>query len=205
MRAIDAYADLRRFGKPVLTTADAALRMRATSSAASRTLGRLAARGLVEQLRHGLWTLDPHIDPLLLPDYLTSPLPSYVSLQTALHRHGMIEQIPQVVYVASLANTRRIKTSLATYSVHRLAPEFFGGYAIDPKTQVKMALPEKALLDVLYLTATRSRLFASLPELELPRGFDIRECRRWIARIPAAYRRTMVARRFDTLVASLRA
>jgi predicted transcriptional regulator of viral defense system len=202
MRAIDAYADLRRFGKPVLTTADVAVRLRSTLSAASRTLGRLAAKGLVKQLRHGLWVMDPEIDPLLLPEYLTNPLPSYISLQTALYRHGMIDQIPQVVYVASLANTRRIPTSLATFSIHRLAPEFFGGYRVDAQTRVKMALPEKALLDVLYLTATRSRLFASLPELELPRRFDIRECRRWIARIPAAYRRTMVARRFDAIIAS---
>lgn len=204
MRAIDAYADLRRFGKPVLTTADAALRMRVTSSAATRTLARLAARGLVVQLRHGLWTLDPDIDPLLLPEHLTAPLPSYVSMQTALHRHGMIEQIPQVVYVASLASTRRIKTAIGTYSVHRLAPEFFGGCVTDPRTQVKIATPEKALLDVLYLTATRSRLFASLPELEFPQRFDLRECGRWVARIPAAYRRTMVASRLDALVAKRR-
>lgn len=202
MRAIDAYADLRRFGKPVMTTGDAAVRMRVSPSAASRTLSRLAAKGLVERLRHGLWALSPDIDPLLLPEYLTSPLPSYVSLQTALYHHGMIDQIPQVVYVASLASTRRIRTSVATYSVHRLVPEFFGGYRMDPKTRVKIAPPEKALLDVLYLTSTRSRLFASLPELELPRHFDSRECRRWVAKIPAPYRRTMVTRRLDAILSS---
>jgi predicted transcriptional regulator of viral defense system len=200
VRAIDAYAELRRFRKPVLTTEDAAVRLRASVSASSRILGRLAAKGLVHQLRRGLWALDGDIDPLALPEHLTAPLPAYVSLQSALHRHGMIEQIPRVVYAASLAGTRRVVTSIATYSIHRLVPEFFGGYVTDPRTQVKMATPEKALLDVLYLSAARSRLFARLPELELPRGFDVRECRRWIARIPAPYRRTMVARRLDALL-----
>jgi predicted transcriptional regulator of viral defense system len=200
MRAIDAYADLRRFGKPVLTTEDAAVRMRVSLSAASRTLGRLADKGLILKLRHGLWSLDADIDPLRIPEHLTAPLPAYVSLHTALHRHGMIEQIPRVVYAASLATTRRIVTTIATYSIHRLAPEFFGGYETDRVAHVKMATPEKALLDVLYLTAARSRLFAHLPELELPRRFDVRECRRWIARIRAAYRRTMITRRFDAIL-----
>jgi predicted transcriptional regulator of viral defense system len=202
MRAVDVYAELRRFGKPVLTTEDAAVRLRVSVSAASRMLGRLAGKGLVHALRRGLWSMDADLDPLLLPEYLTAPLPAYVSLQTALHRHGMIEQIPRVVYTASLARTRRIVTSIATYSVHRLGPDFFGGYATDPKTGLKIATPEKALLDVLYLSAARSRLFARLPELELPRRFDVRECRRWINRIPAPYRRTMVHSRLDAILAA---
>lgn len=63
-----------------------------------------------------------------------------------------------------------------------------------------MATPEKALLDVFYLTPARSRLFARLPELELPRGFSVRECRRWIAKIPAAYRRKMVVDRLEAVL-----
>ena len=205
MRAVDAYADLRRFGKPVLTTSDAAVRMRVSLSTASKLLGRLAAKGLIQLLRHGWWSLERGIDPLLLPEYLSAPLPAYVSLQTALHRHGMIEQIPHVIYAVSLAKTRRIHTSIADYSIHRLAPEFFGGYRLDPATHVKMATQEKALLDVLYLTAARSRLFARLPELELPRGFDVRACRPWIKRIRNPSRRIMVTRRLDSILAGHRA
>lgn len=202
MRAVDAYAELRRFGKPVLTTEDAAVRLRVSISAASRMLGKLAGKGLVHALRRGLWAMQADIDPLVLPEYLTAPLPAYVSLQTALYHHGMIEQIPRVVYAASLARTRRVVTSIATFSVHRLVPEFFGGYDTDLKTGIKIATPEKALLDVLYLAAARSRLFARLPELEVPRKFDLNKCRRWIERIPAAYRRTMVARRLDAIACS---
>ena len=106
------------------------------------------------------------------------------------------------LYLPSLGRTRRIATSIADYSIHRLAPEFFGGYATHADPEVKMATPEKGLLDVLYLTAAKSRLFARLPELELPRSFRIRECRRWIAKIPAGYRRRMVADRFDAILAS---
>jgi predicted transcriptional regulator of viral defense system len=205
VKTLEAYADLRRFGKPVVTTADAALRLRTTLPAASRILSRLESSGLVVRLRRGLWSLNPDIDPLAVPEHLTAPLPAYVSLQSALYLHGMISQIPQVVFVASPARTRRVTTSIATYSIHRLVPEFFGGYRTDPDHGVKMATPEKALLDVFYLAAARSRLFAHLPELELPPTFSVRECRRWIAKIPAEYRRNMVARRLDAVLAGPRA
>ena len=201
MNALEAYASLRRFGKPVVTTDDVAVRLRTTRSAASRILTRLESSGLVKRLRRGLWSLSPDIDPLAVPEHLTAPLPAYISLQSALYLHGMISQIPQVVFVASLARTRRVATSIATYSIHRLAPEFFGGYGTDSDHDVKLATPEKALLDVFYLAAARSRLFARLPELELPSTFSVRKCRRWIAKIPAEYRRNMVARRLDAALA----
>jgi predicted transcriptional regulator of viral defense system len=202
MKATEALADLRRLGKPVLTTEDAALRLKATLSAASRLLARLSEAGLVRRLRHGLWSLEPDLDPLLLPEYLTAPYPAYVSFQSALYFHGMISQIPRVVYVASLSRTRRVTTSLGTYSIHRLAPSFFGGYETLPDSGIRLAGPEKSLLDTLYLSPARSRLFAHLTELELPGSFSVLEARRWLARISAPYRRTMVARRLDEILAS---
>ena len=201
MNALQAYASLRGFGKPVITTAEAAARLRAPLPTTSRILKRMESAGLSRRLKRGLWSLRSEVDPLILPEYLTAPSPAYVSLQTALYFHGMISQIPQVVFAASLAQTRRVRTSIGTYSIHRLVPEFFGGYQTDADHEVKMATPEKALLDVFYLAAARSRLFTHLPELELPPAFRVTECRRWIARIPAAYRRSMVTRRLDAVLA----
>lgn len=201
MTTVEAYADLRRFGRPVITTEDAALRLGATLSAATRILARLAHARLLLKLRRGLWSLDVKMDPLAISEYLTTPFPAYVSFQSALHLHGMISQIPQVIYVASLGPTRRVVTSIGTYSIHRLAPELFGGFTAPPDSAVRVAMPEKALVDTLYLSCTKSRLFARLPELELPQNFHVREARRWVARIPAAYRRTMVERRLDALLA----
>jgi predicted transcriptional regulator of viral defense system len=199
LAATTVLARLLRMGKPVLTTGDAALHLGLTRSAASRSLSRLAAAGLVLPVRHGLWSLDLGIDPLRLPEHLTAPFPAYVSLQTALQIHGMIRQIPHVVYVASLAPTRRIRTRVADYSVHRIAPTFFGGFVTTPRG-VRLATPEKALLDALYLAPARSRLFAALPEVEIPRRFDRRAARGWVARIPLGPRREAVRRRLETLL-----
>jgi predicted transcriptional regulator of viral defense system len=199
MNAVSALAHLRGLGKPVVTTNDVSLALGVERSAATQTLKRLAADGLVKKIRHGLWAVDPAVDPLALPEYLTAPFPSYVSFQSALFLHGMVSQIPEVIYVASLAQTRKVKTKLGAFSIHRLAPKFFGGHALK-ESGVRLATPEKVLLDVLYLGPTRSRMFAHLPEVEIPKGFDRRKAYDWVARIPTSPRRTSVERRLERLL-----
>jgi predicted transcriptional regulator of viral defense system len=134
------------------------------------------------------------------PEYLTAPLPSYVSLQTALHRRGLIEQIPEVVYAVSLARTQRVKTKVGSFSIHHVAPEVFGGYD-ETERGAKVATAEKALFDFAYLSGGRSRLFTHLPELELPRGFRRKELARWLAKIPSERSRTLTEQKLDMLLA----
>jgi predicted transcriptional regulator of viral defense system len=204
MSAASALARLRALGKPVVTTNDAALVLGAERSAATQTLKRLAVAGLLKRIRHGLWATDLTLDPLLLPEYLTAPFPSYVSFQSALFLRGMVSQIPEVIYVASLAQPRRVTTSLGTFSIHRLAPPFFGGYESVKNSGVRLATPEKALLDTLYLGPARSGLFAHLPEVELPEHFDRDRMRFWVGRISAGPRRRSVELRLAALLATHR-
>jgi hypothetical protein len=200
MNASEALARVRRLGVPVVTTADASAVLELSLSAASHTLRRLAQTGLLTPLRKGLWALDRGMDPLLLPEYLTAPYPSYVSLQTALYHHRMISQIPSVIYAVTLARDRRTDTPFGSYSFHHLPPELFGGWGVPPRSGLKLATPEKALADFLYLTPTRSRLFATLPELELPAGFRPAKTRAWLRRIRARRLRTIAEDRLDKLL-----
>jgi len=201
LAAIDALARLRRLGKPVFTTADASLSLGLRRPAATKALSRLARAGLVLPLRRALWSLESDIDPLRLPEALTSPHPAYVSLQTALHLHGMITQVPQVVFVASLAPTHTVTTRVGVFSIHRLSPWFFGGFETMPDG-IRLATAEKALLDTLYLAPARSRAFAALPEVEIPTRFDRAVARRWISRIRSQPRRRLVEARLATLLAT---
>jgi predicted transcriptional regulator of viral defense system len=194
-----ALGRLRRLSKPVFSTGDAALYLGLKLPATTRLLQRLEKAGLALKIRDGLWTLDLAIDPLLLPEYLAAPFPAYVSLFTALQLHGLVSQVPSVVYAASLAPTRRIRTRVASYSIHRLAPTFYGGFRTLP-SGVRLATPEKALADTLYLAPARSRLFAALPELEIPRGFDRAAARGWASRIPPGPRRAMFEQRLERLL-----
>lgn len=204
MRAVDVLGRLRALRVPAFTTSDAAAAVGLSIEATSQSLRRLAAAGLVTPVRKGLWTTRESPDPLTLGDYVTAPHPSYVSLQSALHLHGMIEQIPNVTYLVSLGRTAQISTRVGTYSVHHVGPQFFGGATMDHRTGVRLASPEKALVDFLYLSPARSRLFARLPELELPAGFSRVEARRWAGRIASARVRTIVARELDRLLGARR-
>ena len=201
MNAAEALRRLKRLRVPAATTADASAVLGISGQAASHTMRRLARSGLVTAVRKGLWALAEEPDPLALAEYVTAPYPSYLSLQTALYRHGMIEQIPSMIFVVSLARSARIETRLGTYSVHHVQPAFFDGFAALPDSGIKLALPEKALVDFLYLSTTRGRLFTALPELELPRGFRRSAAREWTRRIPSQRLRTIVARRLDELLA----
>lgn len=109
-----------------------------------------------------------------------------------------------MVYVVSLARTQRIRTNVATFSVHHVAPEVFGRYE-EGELGTKLATAEKALFDFAYLSGGRSRLFASLPELGLPRSFRRKELSRWLAKIPSERSRTLTAQKLAALLAKARA
>jgi predicted transcriptional regulator of viral defense system len=196
MKLVDALTQLQRLGQPVLETSDAAVILGVEKAHASKIVARLAEAGHLLALRRGVWGFPERLDPMAVPERLTAPQPAYVSLQSALYHHGMISQIPSSIYAVSLARTRRYATPLGVVSIHHVAPAFFFGFETLGEKGIRIARPEKALLDVLYLSPTRTRLFAKLPEVERPDGFDVEEAHRMIARIPFPARRNKVAAQF---------
>lgn len=112
----------------------------------------------------------------------------------------MIDQIPSMIYLVSLARSAHVETALGAYSVHHVQPSFFDGFDV-LDSGIKLASPEKALVDFLYLSPTRGRLFASLPEVELSRRFRRSVARDWGRRVPSRRLRTIVARRLEEVLA----
>jgi predicted transcriptional regulator of viral defense system len=204
VRLVDALGDLRSVNAPAFTTADAAARLRVPNGHASVSLARLQAAGLVVRLTRGLWSFRDRVDPLALPELLTAPFPAYVSLQSALYLHGMISQVPAVTYAVTLARTRRFATPLGTVSVHHVQPGFFFGYEDVGRSGGRLATPEKALVDFLYLAPARSRLFRALPELEWPKTFRRSVARAVVERIRSASRRRRVGLALEELLSDRR-
>ena len=198
MKLIDAYATLHHLKLSVLQTQDVAAILDVNIAHASKILTRLSDAKQMIHLTRGIWAF-PDIDPLTLPSFLTLPFPAYVSLQTALYYHGMISQIPSIIYAVSLARTRRYQTPLANVSIHHIQPSLFFGYDEKNNGSIKMATPEKALLDLLYLSPTKSQLFHTLPEIELPRTFKYAIIKKMIDQITSIRRKTLVERRLKHL------
>jgi predicted transcriptional regulator of viral defense system len=187
-----SYASLSRLGQTI-TTGEAAAALNVSVSQASRLLRTLEARTLARRVRHGLWIVGQgSIDPRMLADEITRPYPAYVSFASALNAHGMIDQVPREITVATLGPAKRVRTALGTYAVHHLPPALFGGWV--ERDGVKLARSEKALFDLAYVSAVHDGRPRRVPELDLPPDFDHEELGRWLGRIASARVRTLTSR-----------
>lgn len=198
MRLLVALKQLQEVGVPVMETRDIAIKLALSNAHASKILTRLAQEKHIISLTKGLWAINPQINPLQIPGYLLAPYACYISLQTALYHYGMIDQIPRKITVVSLSRTRIIKTAIAVISVHHVNPDFFFGFEMDAQ-QIKIATPEKALLDIFYLKPAKSLWFQSLPELEIPQSFDVEKIFEMARKIPFKARRSMVEEQLHSI------
>lgn len=200
MRLLQALHQLQQLNQTMITTRDAAMCLAIQPPHASKILARLQESNQLIHLGRGIWSLQTTINPLLIPESLVAPFPAYISLQSALYHHGMISQIPSVVYAVSPARTHCFQTPIAAIRIHHIDPDFFMGFDVDTKTGIKMATEEKALLDVIYLGCIgKGSLFKSLPELEFPPTFSLSKARRFIKKIKSARLHTMVSTRFESI------
>jgi predicted transcriptional regulator of viral defense system len=122
-----------------------------------------------------------------------------VSFASALAAHGAIDQIPREIAIASMSRPKRVRTITATFLVHRIPPELFGGFEVHGG--VPLATPEKAVFDFVYVSQASGRTRQRLPELDLPRSFSRRAIDTWIKRISSPRLRTLVADRIRRAVA----
>ncbi|MHB8460114.1 MAG: type IV toxin-antitoxin system AbiEi family antitoxin domain-containing protein [Candidatus Limnocylindrales bacterium] len=187
-----SYATLAGLG-PTLTTGEAAAALRISTSAASRLLSDLATHGLARRVRHGLWVLgnDP-VNPRRLAEEVTRPYPAYISFTSALNFHQLIDQLPRDISVASLDRSKRVRTAMATFVVHHLPPDLFGGWV--EMDGIKLANPEKALFDLCYVSAVHGGRPPRIPELEPPKAFDRADLDRWLERVGSPRLRTLTSR-----------
>lgn len=200
MSLLDALSQLQTLQPGIFQTSDAAALLKACPGTASKMLSRLSMNGGLVRLARGRWAFPDRTDRLAIPEHLTAPWPSYVSLHTALFYHGMISQIPAVIYAVSLSRTRLFKNPMGTFSIHQIQSDFFFGYDTIGKFGIKMATPEKAILDILYLSPARSNLFRKLPELELPPKFKMSLANKMLQKIRSPQRKSLVARRLEDLI-----
>jgi predicted transcriptional regulator of viral defense system len=199
MNQIEALQRLRTLATPAVESRDVAALLQVSASNATTILRRLAAEGMITHLTRGRWLVNQNIDRLALPELISAPNPAYISLQSALFHHGLIEQIPSIVYAVTPGRPRRLRTPVATISFHRMPPELFKGFELSSASDAKIATPEKALFDLIYLAPGRSRVFSKLPELTIPRRFQWRRLKEYTELVKSSGRRAFITERIRTL------
>ena len=123
-----------------------------------RQLSRWVKSGKLLQLRKGLYTLSPEYRKTSPhPFYIANKLVrgSYVSLQSALEYYGLIpEYVPNITSVTT-GRPGTYSTPLGFFIYKHVKKSLFFDFTLvdmGESQQVFIARPEKALIDLLYLT-----------------------------------------------------
>jgi len=122
-------------------------------------LSRWVKDGRLIQLRRGLYALapvwrkvEPH--PFLVANRLQRG--SYVSAQSALAFYGLIPEYVPVVTSVGPGRPETVRNPSGAFQFNHLARQLLFGYShveVAPKQPAFVASPEKALLDLIHLTA----------------------------------------------------
>jgi predicted transcriptional regulator of viral defense system len=189
--------ELRRWGRPVVTTSEVAKRLHIAEPAASQLMSRLAALDAVVRIQRGRWLLRPDA-PMLAVPYLALPHLAYATGFWALASYGMIDQIPRAVEVATGGRSRWLQVGDTQFELQHLDARLLDGWLV--RDDITVATPEKALFDAVYLRTARGVLDVRLPEIELPRGFNVIRLHRWARRIGSARVKVATERSLDRIV-----
>jgi predicted transcriptional regulator of viral defense system len=152
-------------------------------------LTRARTKGFVQRVTRGVY-INLLREPMPAIEEVACFLrtPSYISCEWALNRHGILLQSPLVCTVLTLDTavgvSRNIRFGGVTIEFSRIASRLFKGF--ETKDGFNLAVPEKALLDAIYL---RKRIpFEDELELE---SIDQERLRSLAGAFPAVVRKRL--------------
>ena len=122
-------------------------------------LSRMVKRGDLVRLKRGVFMFpDVEVDELVLANLLYDP--SYVSLESALNIVGVIPDITANVTSVTLVTSKTVNTVKGMFLYSKIDKELFFGFEkifdANSKMYYNLALPEKALLDLIYIRRLKS-------------------------------------------------
>jgi predicted transcriptional regulator of viral defense system len=117
-------------------------------------LSRLVSRGLLDRASKGLY-LNPYNLPTEEELAMVLRSPTYISMESALARHGILSQSPFTMTLVTTGSTGTIDTMKTWFEYHNLQSPWFIGYHRSDTYDI--AESEKALCDLVYLRYRRKR------------------------------------------------
>jgi len=121
-------------------------------------LSRLVSGGIVARLSKGLYA-NPFDPPSAEDLAMVLRSPAYLSLESALSRHGILSQAPTSFSLVTTDLTRTFKALDLEFEYHHIQRAYFSGF--QRQGPLDVAVPEKALLDLVYLRVIRTHKLSS--------------------------------------------
>lgn len=119
-----------------------------SESSIRRTLLRMVQRKMLLRLGKG-WYANSFQRPGLEEIVGILYPPCYISTESALSMHGIVDQVPQLVTCVTTNKTKVFSTDLGEVSYSHIKADLFFGY--DVVDRIPLAKAEKAVLDYVYL------------------------------------------------------
>lgn len=129
-----------------------------------RRLSEWQDKGYIQKISRGYYQFSDRdltdLDLFCLANQLFKP--SYISMESALRYYNFIPEAVYAITSVSSLNTKTTATSLATFSYQKIKAKNFNGYKMVKfnNHEFKIASPEKALVDFLYLRADLDKMNA---------------------------------------------
>ncbi len=149
--------------KPYFTVADLERVLGLKKKTLYVTLNRLTKSGILTRLKKNVYMVfTGGVDAEKIANEIYYP--SYLSFEKALSDYGILSQIPFTLTFATLRPSKKLTIADTEVEYSHIKKSLFFGYEI--KNEKNIALPEKALLDELYLMSRGLRKI-NIEELDL--------------------------------------
>jgi predicted transcriptional regulator of viral defense system len=114
-------------------------------------MNRLVKKGEVIRITRGIYILPERYGEI---DAIANLLyrPSYLSFESALSRYAVLSQIPYTLTFATLRKSKNFTFPDFEVTYRQIKKELFFGY-VSLENNLLVATPEKALLDMIYLSS----------------------------------------------------
>ncbi len=163
MSGIELIKILRDVNKPFFTIADLEKITRLSRPSLYVALKRWVDKGILERIATGIYS--PMLSDLSIEKVAAQLyIPNYLSFESALARHGILNLIPHSQTFATTRKTKRYTLRNQDVEFRQLSPNLFFGFEM--KGGINIAGPEKAFLDQVYFFS-RGRASLDLDEMNL--------------------------------------
>lgn len=163
MRGIELLKNMRDLNKPFFTIADLEKITKLSRKSLYVALKRWVENGVLERIAPRIYIpmlSDISVEKVAAQLYI----PNYLSFESALARHGILNLIPHTLTFAATRKSKRYTLRNQDVEFRQLSSILFFGFEM--KGGINIAVPEKAFLDQVYLLS-RGRASLDLDEMNL--------------------------------------
>jgi predicted transcriptional regulator of viral defense system len=151
----------------VLLTDELTTKLNLPTGSVSKALSRLEKRGLINRVAEGVY-LNKLVRDHSATDFISVLKPdSYVSLESALNHWGLSTQSPTALTCVTTGKPKEYRTPNFAITFRTISKRLFWGFVENQTrySKYRLAEPEKALLDWIYLSL-QAGLTPSLDEID---------------------------------------